>query len=127
MPEVSDELRVTMTPSHDHIRILAQQGPSDLLLARLASASAARHRWAAPMLIEALSLWQGQPARVVISAEDQDWLYPLGLGDALGLGASSTHYIVEIAEPRPGRRGVRLRGLGDFRKPRRQLRLVWSR
>lgn len=79
------------------------------------------------MLIEALSLWQGRPVRVVISADAQDYLYPLGLGDGLGLGVSSAHYVVDIVEPRGARRDRRLRGLGDFRDARRQLRLVWSR
>lgn len=121
------ELCLTLLPTSHEIRILATAGSSDLLLARLAPATEPRHRWAAPMLVEALSLWQGQPVRVVISADAQDYLYPLGLGDALGLGKSSAHYVVDILEPHETARGRRLRGLGDFRDARRQLRLVWSR
>lgn len=121
------ELRVTLLPTPHEIRILATDGPSDLLMARLAPATESRHRWAAPMLMEAIALWQGRPARVVISADAQDYLYPLGLGDALGLGASSAHYVVDVLDPPETRRGRRLRGLGDFREARRQLRLVWSR
>jgi hypothetical protein len=79
------------------------------------------------MLVEALSLWQGRPIRVVISADAQDYLYALGLGDALGLGASAAHYVVDIVEPREKVRARRLRGLGDFRDARRQLKLVWSK
>ena len=38
------------------------------------------------MLLEALSLWQGRPQRVVLSAESEDSLCSLGLADGLGLG-----------------------------------------
>jgi hypothetical protein len=121
------ELCLTLLPTPHEIRILATDGPTDLIMARLAPATDSRHRWAAPMLVEALSLWQGRPVRVVISADAQDYLYPLGLGDSLGLGASSAHYVVDVLEPREAARGRRLRGLGNFRDARRQLRLVWSR
>lgn len=121
------ELCLTLLPTPHEIRILATDGPTDLLMARLSPATESRHRWAAPMLVESLALWQGRPVRVVISADAQDYLYPLGLGDALGLGASSGHYVVDILEPREPARRRRLRGLGDFRDARQQLRLVWSR
>lgn len=121
-----DETRLTLIPSSSETRILMTEGADDRLLARLAPVTEVRHRWAAPMLIEALSLWQSRPVRVVISAGAEDCLYPLGLADGLGLGASTAHYAVEIvSHERP--RARRLRGLGDFREARRQLRLVWSR
>ncbi len=119
------ETRLTIIPRHAETRILMTEGADDLLIARLAPVSEVRHRWAAPMLIEALSLWQSRPVRVVISADAQDYLYPLGLGDGLGVGVSCAHYVVEIVDrARPPAR--RIRGLGDFRDARRQLRLVWS-
>ncbi len=121
-----NEIRLTMIPRPTETRILMTEGAHDILVARLAPVSEVRHRRAAPMLLEALSLWESRPVRVVISADAQDCLYPLGLGDGLGLGASTAQYVVEIVDPaRP--RGRRLRGLGDFREARQQLRLVWSR
>lgn len=121
------ELRLTLLPTPRETRILATDGPTDLMIARLAPATESRHRWAAPMLVEALALWQGRPVHVVISADAQDYLYPLGMGDALGLGANSAHYVVDVLERPETHRARRLRGLGDFRDARRQLRLVWSR
>lgn len=119
------ETRLTIIPRPTETRILMTEGPDDLLVAKLAPVTEVRHRWAAPMLIEALSMWQSRPVRVVMSADAQDFLYPLGLGDGLGLGVSSAHYVVEILER--GRRPHRIRGLGELRDARRQLRLVWSR
>ncbi|HMQ65772.1 MAG TPA: hypothetical protein PJ992_05735 [Arachnia sp.] len=121
-----DETRLILIPSPSETRLLMTEGPDDLLLAKLAPVTSVRHRWAGPMLLEALSLWQGRPVRVVISAAAQDYLYPLGLADGLGLGTSTAHYVVDVTEPERIR-GRRLRGLGDFREARRQLRLVWSR
>ena len=121
-----DETRLTLIPSSTETRLLMTEGVDDRLLARLAPVTSARHRWAAPMLIEALSLWQGRPVRVVISAAASDYLYPLGLADGLGLGVSTAHYVINVVEPERAR-GHRLQGLGDFREARRQLRLVWSR
>ncbi len=120
------ETRLTIIPGHKETRILMTEGADDLLIAKLAPPTEVRHRWAAPMLLEALSLWQSRPVRVVISADAQDYLYPLGLGDGIGLGASTAHYVVEIVD-RVRPRARRLRGLGDFRDARQQLRLVWSR
>lgn len=121
-----DETRLTLIPSPTETRLLMTEGLDDRLIAKLAPVAGVRHRWAAPMLLEALSLWQSRPVRVVISAAAADYLYPLGLVDGLGLGVSTAHYAVDVLEPAQGR-GRRLRGLGDFREARRQLRLVWSR
>ena len=120
----TEELRLTIVPRDQETRILMTEGPDDVLVARLGPVTAAHHRWAAPMLLEALSLWQGRPLRVVLSAESEDYLFSLGLSDGLGLGVSSLHYVVDIVDPRDVRRGRRLRGVGDFRDARRQLQLV---
>ena len=122
-----DEIRLTILPTPSETRILMREGPDDILAARLGPVTAAHHRWAAPMLLEALSLWQGRPIRVVLSAESEDYLYSLGLSEGLGLGAHALHYVVDVVEPREVRRGRRLRGVGDFREARRQLQLVYSR
>jgi hypothetical protein len=120
------ETRLTIIPGRRETRLLMTEGEDDLLLARLAPVHEVRHSCAAPMLLEALSLWQARPVRVVISADAEDWLYHLGLADGLGVGMSNAHYAVEVVQ-RERPRGRRLRGLGDFRDARRQLRLVWSR
>ena len=50
----------------------------------------------------------------------------LGLAEGcLGSGVDTMHYEFAWVDPRA--RGRRVRGLGDFRDVRRQLRLVWSR
>jgi hypothetical protein len=120
----TDEFRLTIVPRRHETRILMTEGPDDVLVARLGPVTSAHHRWAAPMLLEALSLWQGRPLRVVLSAESEDYLCSLGIVDGLGLGVSSLHYVVDIVDPREVRRGRRLRGVGDFRDARRQLQLV---
>lgn len=124
---MTDEIRLTIVPRPTETRILMTQGPDDVLMARLGPVTAAHHRWAAPMLIEALATWQARPVRVVLSADAEDYLYGLGLSDGLGLGNQALHYVVDVIDPREERRGRRLRGLGDFRDARRQLQLVWSR
>lgn len=124
---MTDELRLTIVPCPSETRILMTAGPDDLLMARLAPVTSSHHRWAAPMLLQALSTWQDRPVRVVLSADAEDCLYSLGLSDGMGLGDHSLHYVVDILDPRAERRGRRLRGLGDFREARRQLHLVWPR
>jgi len=123
----SDEIRLTIVPSTRETRILMKDGPDDVLVARLAPVTQAHHRWAAPMLLEALSLWQGRPLCAVLSADAEDYLWSLGLSDGLGLSASTQHYRVDVVEPRAPRRGRRLGQLGELRDARRQLSLVWSR
>lgn len=120
----TDELRLTIVPRRHETRILMTEGPDDVLVARLGPVTSAHHRWAAPMLLEALALWHGRPMRVVLSAESEDYLCSLGIVDGLGLSVSSLHYVVDIVDPREVRRGRRLRGVGDFREARRQLQLV---
>jgi hypothetical protein len=124
---MKSETRLTIIPRHAETRILMTEGTDDLLVAKLSPVTGPHHRWAAPMLIEALSLWQGSPVRVVMSADAEDYLYPLGLGDGLGLGASNARYAVDIVDARARRPTRRLRGLGELRDARAQLRLVWSR
>lgn len=96
---MSDEMRLTIMPSASETRILMTDGPDDVLMARLAPVTSAHHRWAAPMLLQALSTWQGRPVRVVLSADAEDYLYSLGLTDGLGLGDHALHYVVEGGDP----------------------------
>src|ERR1019366_8173705 len=78
-------------------------------------------------LLEGIALFSGEPLYAVISAgEDRDaWLGSEQWCEALWPAESSlVHFDFAIPPPRPRRT---LRGVGDFREVRRQLRLVWSR
>ena len=121
------EIVVTILPTRAETRLLMMHGPDEVMRARLSPITQAHPRWAIPPLLEALARWYGQRLRVVLSADAEDCLYELGLGDGLGLGASSLHYEVEVLAPRQRAPGRRLRGVGDFREARRQLRLGWYR
>jgi hypothetical protein len=97
----------------------------DLLKARLPIRPP--HPRAMLTLLEGVALWSGEPLYVVISAGEhrdawlgsEDWceeLWP----------AESPLVRFDFAIP-PARVRRPIRGVGDFRDVRRQLRLVWSR
>jgi hypothetical protein len=115
-----------MVATRSETRVLVTLGADEVLKARLGPA-AKIHRLAAPMLLEAVALWYQQRAFTVISADADAISSDLGLSDGLGYGVDTVHYEVEWVDPRARHRGRRVRGLGDFRDVRRQLRLVWSR
>jgi len=78
-------------------------------------------------LLEGIALFSGEPLYAVISAgEDRDaWLGSEQWCEDLWPAESSlVHFDFALPPPRARRR---LRGVGDFRDVRRQLRLVWSR
>lgn len=78
-------------------------------------------------LLEGVALFSGEPLYVVISAGESrdDWLGCEAWGDDLWPAESPlVHFDFAIPPPRARRT---LRGVGDFRGVRRQLRLVWSR
>ena len=108
---MADEMRFTIIPRSSETHILMTEGPDDALMALLAPVTAAHHRWAAPMLLQALATWQGRPVRVALSADAEDSLYSLGLSE--GLGDYALHYVVDVVDPGATRRGRRLRGLGS--------------
>jgi hypothetical protein len=78
-------------------------------------------------LLEGVALFSGEPLYAVISAgEHRDaWLGSEQWCEDLWPAESQlVRFDFAIAPPRPHRT---LRGVGDFRDVRRQLRLVWSR
>jgi hypothetical protein len=78
-------------------------------------------------LLEGVALFSGEPLYVVISAGEsrEDWLGCEAWGDDLWPAESPlVHFDFAIPPPRTRRT---LRGVGNFRSVRRQLRLVWSR
>jgi hypothetical protein len=119
------EVMVTMVPTRSETRLLVTVGRDEVMKARLGPAEQTHPR-AAPMLLEALALWYQQRVHAVISVGADAARSDLGLADGLGYGAETVHYDVAWVDPRAPR-AHRLRGLGDFRDVRRQLRLVWSR
>jgi hypothetical protein len=104
-------------------RVLLKQGPNEVLKARLRAVSKPAHRFAGPMLCEAMALWHDQRVRAVVSAESEDILFALGLCDGLGISHATLHYVVQpLFRDDPPRRGQRLRGLGDFQPEHRLAR-----
>lgn len=98
----------------------------DLIKARLPILPA--HPRSLLTMLEGVALWSGEPLYVVISAADPhdardgaQWceeLWP----------AESSLVMFDFASPSPPLSGGRtIRGVGDFRDVRRQLRLVWSK
>jgi hypothetical protein len=97
----------------------------DLLKARLPLRPP--HPRALLTLLEGVALLSGEPLYVVISAGNRrdDWLGCETWPDDLW-PAESPLVRFDFAVPPTGARR-RIRGVGDFRSVRRQLRLVWSR
>lgn len=114
---MDNRITVTIQPTQEATRILVTQGEDEVLKARLYPAWRV-HRWAAPTLLEGLSLWFQQPLHVVLSADSEAISSGLQLSDGFGFGARTVHYDVEVVEARRRRRGKRLGGVGDFRELR---------
>jgi hypothetical protein len=87
-----------------------------------------KHPRALLTLLEGVALYGGEPLSVVISAggRPDDRLGCETWGDDLW-PAESPLVQFDFVTPSPPRPGRTLRGVGDFRAVRRQLRLVWSR
>ena len=86
-----------------------------------------RHPRALLTLLEGVALWSGEPLYAVISAGEhrEDWLGCEAWGEDLWPTESALVHF-DFAIP-PVRARRTLRGVGDFRAVRRQLRLVWSK
>ena len=117
-----DELVMTVAATTSETRILLMQGPDEVMKARLRAVSTPAHRFAGPMLCEAMALWHDQRVRAVVSAESEDILFALGLCDGLGIAHATLHYVVQPLSQAPPRRGRRLSGLGDFHREHRLRR-----
>lgn len=112
-----ERMTVTIAPTRDRVRILATTLGRDVLKAVLPPVETA-HRRAVTTLLEALSLWHGQPLSVVLSADESAPGHAMGLLDGLDFGESTLFYEVTVAAPDHGRRPS-LRGLGEFADLRR--------
>ena len=108
-----DKLVVTIKPTIQTTRVLMTCGDDEVCKAILPPPSTA-HRYAAPTLLEALSLWYGRRISVVLCAAGEDSACVLNLSDRLGFGHQTMHYDVEVVAP-GRRRGRRIAGVGTFR------------
>lgn len=118
-----DELVMTICATSRETRVLLTQGPDEVMKARLRAVATPAHRFAGPMLCEAMALWHDQQVRTVVSAESEEVLFALGLCDGLGVARATLHYVVEpLFMDEPRRRGQRLPGLGSFRGEHRLRR-----
>lgn len=121
-----DSYRILLSPSNTWTKVLLTHGPDELLRAVLPPPSQVRHRRSATTFLEALALWLDTTLPVVLCVDARDPGSCLDLTDEMGVGIPSVFYRVEVLERASGRRrrGVRIRGVGDFRDLR-QLRF-WS-
>ena len=108
-----ERLTVTMQPLPRETRILMMLGRDEMMRAVLGPATASHPR-AAATLLEGLSLWHQQALSVVLSADALECSSATHVIDALGFGAKSVHYEVEIALRAHHRRGRKIRGMGHF-------------
>lgn len=105
--------------------MLLSHGPDELLRAILPPPSAVHHERAAITLLEGLSLWLDAKLHVVLSVDEREAGFCLGLTDEMGIGMRSVYFDVEVHDRRARRqRGQRIRGVGDF-ADLRQLYLRW--
>jgi len=105
----------TLRVTAQRASLLVTRPEGDLLKARLDTRPC--HPRALLTMLEGLSLWSGEPLRVALRVDD-DCRASHGsmlFGDELWPAESQ---LVRFNVVRPGRRGDRLRGLGDFRGAR---------
>ena len=104
---------MTMQPLARETRLLVMAGRHEVMRAILGPATASHPR-AAATLLEGLALWHQQPVSVVLCADDEASSSATRMLDALGFGAKTVHYDVEVAFPAHRRRGRRIHGFGNF-------------
>src|SRR5262245_56439942 len=116
--------KVILSPSGTRTRILVTDGPDELLRAVLPPPSQMHYERAAIKLLEGLSQWLNAKLYVVLSVDEKEAAWCLGLTDHLGAGLRSVYFDVEVRDRRfRRRRGQRIRGIGDF-KDLHPLRLI---
>jgi hypothetical protein len=108
-----ERITVTMQPLPRETRLLVMEGRDERLRAILGPTTASHPR-AAATLLEGLSLWHQQALSVVLCADVEASLSATRMFDALGFGAKTVHYDVELALLGHPRRGRRIHGFGNF-------------
>ncbi len=105
---------LTLVPSASRTRLLLTEKPDELMRAILPPLAGVEDARAVTTVLEGLSLWFNQKLRVVLSADELETSFFLGLTDALGAGKRTLFFDVEVVTREPQRRGRRIRGIGDF-------------
>jgi hypothetical protein len=113
---------MVVSPSEMRTRVLLTYGPDELLRAVLPPPTRVRHERSLPVFLEGLALLLDARLRVVLSVDDRQAPFCLGLTDEMGLGGRSIYYEVDVVG-RVRRPGKRIRGIGGF-ADLRQLRLA---
>ena len=108
-----ERLIVTMQPLPRETRLLVMEGRDERMRAILGPTTASHPR-AAATLLEGLSLWHQQALSVVLCADVEASSSATRMFDALGFGAKTVHYDVELALLGHPRRGRRIQGFGNF-------------
>lgn len=101
-------IRVALAPTPKTTFLLATNDlGTEIFRARLAP-PLQMNRWAAPTLLEGLSLWCQTRLYVVLFVDDEAASYDLQLSDGAGLGWNTLFYDVEVVlRPGPGRPGFK--------------------
>lgn len=112
---------MAVAPGPRTTRVLAMQGPSEpLLKAQLAQDP--RHPRALATLLEAVALWQGQPVRAALCADDQDGTCDSNLfREAFAADGGALYTVGWVPSGGRRRRRNHLTGLGSFRDLERLL------
>ena len=113
-----DRITVTMEPLPRETRLLVMVGSNEVMRAVLGPTTASHSR-ATATLLEGLSLWYQQALSVVLCADVEASSSATRMFDALGFGARTVYYEVEVALRAHRRPGRRLHGLGNFSDLRR--------
>jgi hypothetical protein len=110
-----DELVMTISATSRETRVLLMRGPDEVMKARLRAVATPAHRFAGPMLCEAMALWHDRGSVLSFCGVRAD-LVRAGLCDGLGIARATLRYVVQpLFMDDPPRRGQRLSGLGNFR------------
>jgi hypothetical protein len=110
-----------IAPSLDGTRVIAMEGPSDTIL-KAQLARDAKHPRALATLLEAVALWQGQPVRAALCADDSGLSCDSNICREAFLDDGGALYsVVWVPAAARHRRRDRLHGLGNFRDLERLL------
>ncbi len=119
---MKSQFTVTLVPSVTRSRLLVTQESDELMRAILPPLTMVENPRAVVTFLEGLALWFNDKLRVVLSADELETSFSLGLTDSLYGGTDSLFFDVEVVSRGQGRRPRRIRGIGDFAELR-QLEL----
>jgi hypothetical protein len=110
-----------IAPSSTATRVIAMAGPSDTIL-KAQLAREPKHPRALATLLEAIALWQGQPVRAALCADDGGFSLESNICREAFLDDGGALYsLVWVPADAPRRRRHGIHGLGNFRDLERLL------